>query len=365
MPFLSLEDLKPYYDIPQVNFTKSALFWISNFFNAVKTSSFSNSGWHVYDQIAPNLYLGRLPSKEMDMPKNIKLIVSMSTYPELAGKGLVGSEIVKPTEWAAEGIKQLLVYMEDFSAEVSSNDVLRALEEMRACEGGKYVHCKAGRSRSALLVALYLVFYGSGDEQLVPNQPLATVLAYMATRRVQISLGAAKLAKAQEIIDLYNQRRAANTASSSTDVVVPQISTQALEIELNSFAAKKSYAEALKYLASLEAKNFICGLMGFKDLAVYAVEVQSHVKGCKRTDDIKEFFLQILNSTNGIWFDELYKGEGHMQALIHHRKDDVEMRKQLVENFKAELQAHLIFLGYEHEPAVVVQEQPALRKVMN
>ncbi|WAR04945.1 PTPM1-like protein [Mya arenaria] len=64
-------------------------------------------------------------------------------------------------EWAAVGVTQLKVPTVDFTASPSHEKICRAVDFMIKYRneqlGSVYVHCKAGRTRSATVVACYLV----------------------------------------------------------------------------------------------------------------------------------------------------------------------------------------------------------------
>lgn len=63
-------------------------------------------------------------------------------------------------DWEAKGVQYFWLPIQDFSFNASLPDVHRAVEFIRQFENtgnSVYVHCKAGRSRSAVIVACYLM----------------------------------------------------------------------------------------------------------------------------------------------------------------------------------------------------------------
>ncbi|WAR05091.1 PTPM1-like protein [Mya arenaria] len=114
-------------------------FYPTLFYN-VFLSKVSSRRW--YDRIDDTVLLGALPFRGMT-------------------KWLVKEENVKGVEWAAVGVTQLKVPTVDFTASPSHEKICRAVDFMIKYRnerlGSVYVHCKAGRTRSATVVACYLV----------------------------------------------------------------------------------------------------------------------------------------------------------------------------------------------------------------
>lgn len=117
------------------------------------------------------LYLGALPVEAPqqntldDLKKEgICAVLSMVDPFENQSQGFVTSAII-PNQLQEAQIKQLQIPMTDFKTG-SLADVQRGVAFIRwnICNGRSiYVHCKAGRGRSALIVASYLIKYHSLD----------------------------------------------------------------------------------------------------------------------------------------------------------------------------------------------------------
>jgi hypothetical protein len=183
--------------------------------------------WDKHNQILPGLFLGVIPTKSSfvgkffsntsdDIMQNIKktnpnrplgLIVSIVEPDELASKGFLGITMVSPLDWAAKNIKHTLVEMRDFSADVDHKKVITAILQMKeTIEAGQsvYVHCKAGRSRSAMLCAIYLtIFVNNPATQQKYTLPEAILL--LKNARKQTLIERKKFILAQKIIDEMKQ----------------------------------------------------------------------------------------------------------------------------------------------------------------
>ena len=135
-----------------------------------------------YDRITGHIILGALPRKAMleELCKTEKVSIMINTVREW--KGL-------PKQYAQLGLEQHYVPMIDF-VPPSLGDIESCVNKMAECiDAGKtvYVHCKAGRGRSATVVICYLIKHkGMGpseaNEFLISKRP--QVISELHTRPV-------------------------------------------------------------------------------------------------------------------------------------------------------------------------------------
>ena len=94
------------------------------------------------------------------------LVVSVVDYNEfVAYPEPVVRPVVSPRHWKEKNVDHILLPMSDFKANASNASIIATVKAMREyIQSGKavYIHCKAGRSRSALLCAIYIAIYGDG-----------------------------------------------------------------------------------------------------------------------------------------------------------------------------------------------------------
>lgn len=112
-----------------------------------------------YTRIDENCILGALPMKRnyQDIIRNEKInaVLTLNQDHELEWS-------VSKTEWEKHGIDFLQVSVEDFTGVANMDQIEQSLSfiskhrNMNKCV---YVHCKAGRYRSALIVACYLIHH--------------------------------------------------------------------------------------------------------------------------------------------------------------------------------------------------------------
>ena len=118
--------------------------------------------WPVYTKITENLYLGRLPLKNNSDHESLKkegigAVLSILQHFENHTKGLF-SDPVTSSDLQAWGIDHLQIEAVDFQP-LTMDAIEKGVEFIDAeIKRGKkvYVHCKAGRGRSAAIVVAYL-----------------------------------------------------------------------------------------------------------------------------------------------------------------------------------------------------------------
>jgi atypical dual specificity phosphatase len=118
------------------------------------------------NEIIDGLFLGAQPMLNLNHPselteKGITSILTLLETDHEFGMTLF-TEAVQPQDWAKLGIEQKIIESPDFLP-VSQEKIEEAVEFIREKLGkGEpvYVHCKAGRGRSATAVICYLLKYG-------------------------------------------------------------------------------------------------------------------------------------------------------------------------------------------------------------
>lgn len=134
---------------------ENAIFYSSLAYNVV-LNKLQYRRW--YDRIDQTVILGALPfrgksSRMLVEQENVRAVISMNQDYEL--------KPFSPTfeEWKSIGVEFLQLPTRDFVEAPSLEHIYRGVEliEKYIPSASVYVHCKAGRTRSATLVACYLV----------------------------------------------------------------------------------------------------------------------------------------------------------------------------------------------------------------
>lgn len=166
--------------------------------------------WDKYNQVVSGLFLGVIPTattilgdylntssekiisdvQRANPTKPLGLVVSITAADELAGEGFYGVTMVRPAEWKERKIEHLHVEMEDYTANVNMEVALETLKKMKqVMDSGKsvYIHCKAGRSRSAMFCAIYIsLFLVNPNTSMRYTLPEAIQLIKQARSQIDI-----------------------------------------------------------------------------------------------------------------------------------------------------------------------------------
>jgi len=193
---------------------------------------FGQRNW--WDEVIPGLLLGALPIINYgheNLPeycankvRPLTGVVSCCSHSELKGEGL-GVIPVSPQFWAERNIRQDHLAMADFTGMIQADhsgvltpeaQELQCLQKIHQSilnmhddlEGGNsvYVHCKAGRGRSVLVVICYLIFFYN----MTPHE----ATEFTRSKRPEISLSPVQIAFISKYCKQYRPELAANSDDS-------------------------------------------------------------------------------------------------------------------------------------------------------
>lgn len=122
----------------------------------------SQNWWH---KITPNLYLGAIPLANKGHDKELKKMGVKSVFTILEDYEVKTetffSKPVSENEWKKQGIRHKRLICRDMTA-IPLGELQKAVQWVRhqvIFDKSVYVHCKAGRGRSAMVVIAYLIKY--------------------------------------------------------------------------------------------------------------------------------------------------------------------------------------------------------------
>ncbi|GEM_PF-5869114 len=360
------------------------------------TDSYTGAGGSCseWDEVGDGIFLGAIPyelqcdaliefvsseqDKNPDQKKRpLKLIISVVDYFELGGSFALPHRIATPKDWSARGVKQCSLPIKDFGAVAFDECIIKAIYEMREClmEGNSvYVHCKAGRGRSAMLCAIYLAVFDEVYAKLTVEEAFLKAMEQMRGKRTQVKLDNLKSDKAKQVIQ-HIRNLTALKKQEDEDYFPENIFEVA---EVNKEVTQKAYnKEELidNYLASPAGKIALTEMVFFKELAIYGAFHEPVVIGeSSRCTLVRSFFDEMYSATDAKWYRDYHKADSFTQLLLDAEplsgwipniglsffgigptrkqlvREDRELREELVSKFFGEVTYHLSsHLGFDIE----------------
>lgn len=165
--------------------------------------------WNWQDKIGDfhqgSIYLGILPFRStiydsLEYMKNEGITVVMSITEVYENNSGTFQAAIKPSEYKEENIDHFQMPAIDFKT-LPISDLESTIEYMEnKLQNGHrvYVHCKAGRGRSAEVTLAYLIRYH--------NMTVNQALLFVQSKRTQVSLGQARMATLEKIADKYQKK---------------------------------------------------------------------------------------------------------------------------------------------------------------
>lgn len=156
----------------QVTYAKSALYKVSLTYNAIM--NVATNGWDWWNQISipdsnEKIFLGALPISRtfasndlisLTQEHNVGAVLSVVEHFEMNSPGSVLTPITA-NQWRHSGVQHKQLPSEDFKT-MSLDAIEEGVEFIRKSVNqglSVYIHCKAGRGRSALVLTCYLIKY--------------------------------------------------------------------------------------------------------------------------------------------------------------------------------------------------------------
>lgn len=217
---MKLHAFKPFFSLQEPAWSSQAMYGLNYFYNRSRT----HLDWESFSVIKTatagtgEVILGQIPILSLHKPLIKKLakqgmVVSCTDHFELSGVGALSSTI-PPYTWAYHNIDHQHLPFTDAANNVDPILILQTLQKMlfvHQNNGAIYIHCKAGRSQSALLAALFLCITDERlQQQLIKcrnKNEIAVILKNttesLKVLRTQVSVAPAQLALGVEVLKHY------------------------------------------------------------------------------------------------------------------------------------------------------------------
>lgn len=217
---MHLSVFKPFFSFVEPLWSSAFTYGATHFYNQARAII----DWHSYNLIKTAseqqgaVFLGQMPVKSFRdaLVKKLAgngLVVSCNDQFELAGIGAF-SNIIPPHSWTYYTVDHQHLPFTDYDSNAAPSLIIVTLQKMIEVHnkgGAIYIHCKAGRSRSALIAALFLcisdegnkkkLLHSEGDQQV--EELLRAKIVQLKSERAQVSVDNAKIGLGVRVLKQY------------------------------------------------------------------------------------------------------------------------------------------------------------------
>lgn len=219
---MNFSAFKPFFSFVEPSWSPKVTYGLTHFYNRAR----SNIDWNGFSLIKPaakgcgEVLLGQIPIQPFrnTLVKKLSgngLVVSCNDHFELAGIGAF-CNIIPPHSWTYYSVDHQHLPFTDYASNADPSLIILTLQKMVHVHnkgGAIYLHCKAGRSRSALIAALFLCITDEAkinqlsqvETVLQIEDILTKTIAELKVARAQVSVGKAKLALGVNVLCQYIQ----------------------------------------------------------------------------------------------------------------------------------------------------------------
>lgn len=278
--------------------------------------------WHNIDKISDSLFLSSLPMRgnEEHLIKDVGAVDSHSMLVVSVVKNYENTETllfmdpIRPDEWkktfnvdqSEVKVDHKQIKMEDFGNGKdidirSAAEIVIEIQQGRLKNHSVLVHCKAGRTRSAMIVACVLAVYDIGqlpeNMNKLPKELIDLAIDFIQKQRPQIKVHDCIKDTAEVIVYMVRDmlKGEPRTLKEKVDKVAFNVALKNIVMELN------AYKNLLQYRHKTIEKT---GPMFAK------------IKPVMRAAHIDKFTASMANEYDGSWIDHLMYQTGPIKELI-------------------------------------------------
>lgn len=331
------------------------------------TETMCNLGyWNRWSRVGVNLYVSKIPLKKeeakddaKDEAKNeadqiiqfvnehkegpLRYVVSVVEEYEITEE-LPRMNPVRKEEWIKKGINHSLLEMADFKSDVSFTkaiDQIKETQDYRKRNLGVLIHCKAGRSRSAMIATCVLALY-----DLYDPQKTSTMLVDMAIAKILESRDWIKMADnrgtAIKIVSIARKQ----IYGMMLDVSIPRDLSDKVDSPSDQKHEDDLGVRINQCFANDEFKAFLKKTTSFQNLMTYRDQLNSRVLWKpKRAEYIDQLLESLDEAKDCEWYIDLLHSTGHSASLLHaapfFTMSDVEKDRQTRENLLKDLKIEI------------------------
>lgn len=323
--------------------------------------------WNNMDKISDYLYLSSLPMRGSE-EKLIKDVGAQGDHSMLVVSVVEDYEnnetlpFMDPTrkdEWEKKfHVNHDQVKMKDFSpgdkdtVEIAAKVVVK-IQRHRLKEQGVLVHCKAGRTRSAMMVALVLALYDFGQQiehaDKTPKQLIDMAIEFIQKKRPQVKVNEDVKDTAVKIFITVREMMAAEIQQ--LPLAAPVVSEVKREVESefpDGLSDESLKVKVDSLFANTHLKEEIIKMNAYKNLCLYRDNVLKDAKFKSNRATLINDIIDCINSAkDGEWFASLMRQSGPAIALIkakpflnvQDKNLDQAMREALIDKLRYDIQS--------------------------
>lgn len=340
--------------------------WLFRAVSMIGTEIMVGTGyWKPYNQISEGLFVGMIPRKESRMFSNmqnqdlgildlvdeankklvkankkerpLKLIVSAVESKEFDPNSyLTVKEMVRKEDWENRGIERHDISMADFTANVGNDKLIKTVLRIRKCilDGGSvYIHCKAGRSRSMMITAIYLLLFGPNPESRHPMS-LEEAKKLLAETRKQVKLEDDNFKKIHEVMEEIH-------AILKSNPLLDDDTKFSLDTDVNILNLISGYVFDEERMRDILKSAAIKEQLLVHQKETLSPVVDTFFKNNKSIL-LTEFFNTVKLPNSDRWFFELMNPEGLLSKYINETAAEKSEREKQVKSMRENVEAYLV-----------------------
>lgn len=322
--------------------------------------------WNEIDKIGDCLYISSIPIRENE--KNLMDKITKEGPPLMLVVSAVEDYEIKETlpfmdptrkeEWEKKFlVNQEQTPLKDFKSGKESNieeiaKVILTIQKHRDKNQSVLVHCKAGRTRSAMIVAVVLAVYDlkkiPENMHKSPRELINTAVSFMEKKRVQVKVHEDVKETGAKIVQIVQDMIAKSAAQQVSRSLEEK---EEMKMELSSKGALLDKVDELFSNKALNFKDEILkldachSLYSYRNILLEEVSLfGTPIRTPKRTEHIKKIFDNLRDAKDNSWLKELILESGPIYDFINANpwvadKDKAKReREKLIEKLKNDVQ---------------------------
>ena len=205
--YISSNFLSYTYDF--VNIIRKYNYYLGSLMAKYLSYNFMDGDW--WNNIGSNIILGAIPlhnSNHLELLKKENVGAVLSLVEDFEMNGVLYFKPISKEDWERNNIHHLQIQVED-SGGLRVDDFKKCMEYIskNIRENRKvYIHCKAGRGRSASVVLCYLLWNIYNDKGNITEQDISVTYDYLKKLRNEVSINDDQFITIKEFVKQFMKK---------------------------------------------------------------------------------------------------------------------------------------------------------------